>query len=169
MDKVRNAAAARGDVVCALSCAYVGVLNACSRAGLLDGDGLRCFDRMLLEYKVTPNAQRYGCMVDGGPRRKAGRTRAHLGSVGPIGCRCAVTSASGRGRWMRVRMRHVMAASLYVPFAARQHATSELTTEPTVRLHGGVLFKCISRFAANLIVSVACPSHDPCLQLVIIK
>ena len=51
-------------MVCALSCAYVGVLNACSRAGLLDGDGLRCFDRMLLEYKVTPNAQRYGCMVD---------------------------------------------------------------------------------------------------------
>ncbi|TVU28102.1 hypothetical protein EJB05_19611, partial [Eragrostis curvula] len=42
---------------------YVGVLNACSRAGLLD-DGLRCFDRMRLEHKVAPNAQHYGCMVD---------------------------------------------------------------------------------------------------------
>lgn len=42
---------------------YVGVLNACSRAGLLE-DGLRCFDRMRLEHKVSPNAQHYGCMVD---------------------------------------------------------------------------------------------------------
>ncbi|KAL5207703.1 hypothetical protein ABZP36_032138 [Zizania latifolia] len=42
---------------------YVGVLNACSRAGLLE-EGLRCFDRMRLEHKLTPNAQHYGCMVD---------------------------------------------------------------------------------------------------------
>jgi hypothetical protein len=31
-----------------------------SRAGLPDEDGLRCFDCMRLEHKVTPN----GCMVD---------------------------------------------------------------------------------------------------------
>ncbi|XP_047082319.1 pentatricopeptide repeat-containing protein At1g31920 [Lolium rigidum] len=42
---------------------YVGVLNACSRSGLLD-EGLRCFDRMRLEHIVAPNAQHYGCMVD---------------------------------------------------------------------------------------------------------
>jgi len=35
--------------------------------------------------------------------------RAGVGSVAPVGCRCAVTTASGRGR----RMRHVTAASLY--------------------------------------------------------
>ena len=39
------------------------MLSACSRAGLLE-DGMRCFDRMRLEHKVTPNAQHYGCMVD---------------------------------------------------------------------------------------------------------
>ncbi|KAL6911841.1 hypothetical protein ACP4OV_000646 [Aristida adscensionis] len=60
---------------------YVGVLNACSRAGLLD-DGLRCFDRMRLEHKVAPNAQHYGCMVD--LMARAGRlddARALIGSM----------------------------------------------------------------------------------------
>lgn len=42
---------------------YVGVLSACSHAGLLE-DGLRCFDRMRLEHRIMPNAQHYGCMVD---------------------------------------------------------------------------------------------------------
>ncbi|CAN6280310.1 unnamed protein product [Urochloa humidicola] len=62
---------------------YVGVLNACSRAGLLD-DGLRCFDRMRLEHKVSPNAQHYGCMVD--MLGRAGRldeARALIGSMPP--------------------------------------------------------------------------------------
>ncbi|CAL5054888.1 unnamed protein product [Urochloa decumbens] len=62
---------------------YVGVLNACSRAGLLD-DGLRCFDRMRLEHKVSPNAQHYGCMVD--MLARAGRldeARALIGSMPP--------------------------------------------------------------------------------------
>ncbi|CAN6246473.1 unnamed protein product [Urochloa humidicola] len=62
---------------------YVGVLNACSRAGMLD-DGLRCFDRMRLEHKVTPNAQHYGCMVD--MLGRAGRldeARALIGSMPP--------------------------------------------------------------------------------------
>ncbi|CAL5055334.1 unnamed protein product [Urochloa decumbens] len=64
---------------------YVGVLNACSRAGLLD-DGLRCFDRMRLEHKVSPNAQHYGCMVD--MLARAGRldeARALIGSMPPTG------------------------------------------------------------------------------------
>lgn len=61
--------------------AYVGVLNACSRAGLLE-DGLRCFDRMRLEHNVAPNAQHYGCMVD--LMARAGRlddARALIGSM----------------------------------------------------------------------------------------
>lgn len=60
---------------------YVGVLNACSRAGLLE-EGLRCFDRMRLEHKVIPNAQHYGCMVD--LMARAGRledARALIGSM----------------------------------------------------------------------------------------
>ncbi|GJM86522.1 hypothetical protein PR202_ga02389 [Eleusine coracana subsp. coracana] len=60
---------------------YVGVLNACGRAGLLD-HGLRCFDRMRLEHKVPPNAQHYGCMVD--LMGRAGRldeARALIGSM----------------------------------------------------------------------------------------
>lgn len=60
---------------------YVGVLNACSRAGLLE-EGLRCFDRMRLEHKLTPNAQHYGCMVD--LMARAGRlddARALIGSM----------------------------------------------------------------------------------------
>ncbi|KAK1619066.1 hypothetical protein QYE76_024583 [Lolium multiflorum] len=60
---------------------YVGVLNACSRSGLLD-EGLRCFDRMRLEHIVAPNAQHYGCMVD--LLARAGRleeARALIGSM----------------------------------------------------------------------------------------
>ncbi|PUZ77208.1 hypothetical protein GQ55_1G351400 [Panicum hallii var. hallii] len=60
---------------------YVGVLNACSRAGLLE-DGLRCFDRMRLEHKVAPNAQHYGCMVDLMARAgRLGDARALIGSM----------------------------------------------------------------------------------------
>ncbi|XP_008788534.2 pentatricopeptide repeat-containing protein At1g31920 [Phoenix dactylifera] len=42
---------------------YVGVLSACSHAGLLE-DGFWCFDQMRLEHRIIPNAQHYGCMVD---------------------------------------------------------------------------------------------------------
>ncbi|RWV86238.1 hypothetical protein GW17_00051886, partial [Ensete ventricosum] len=42
---------------------YVGVLSACSHAGLLD-EGLRCFDRMRLEHRVPPSPHHYGCMID---------------------------------------------------------------------------------------------------------
>jgi pentatricopeptide repeat protein len=65
--------------------AYVGVLNACSRAGLLD-DGLRCFDRMRLEHKLAPHTQHYGCMVD--LMARAGRlddARALIGSMPTTG------------------------------------------------------------------------------------
>ncbi|XP_051137254.1 pentatricopeptide repeat-containing protein At1g31920 [Andrographis paniculata] len=42
---------------------YVGVLNGCSRAGLVD-EGLRYFDRMRIEHGIEPTIQHYGCMVD---------------------------------------------------------------------------------------------------------
>ncbi|XP_064935293.1 pentatricopeptide repeat-containing protein At1g31920 isoform X2 [Musa acuminata AAA Group] len=42
---------------------YVGVLSACSHAGLLD-EGLRCFDRMRLEHRIPPSPQHYGCVID---------------------------------------------------------------------------------------------------------
>jgi len=60
---------------------YVGVLNACGRAGLLE-DGLRGFDRMRLEHKVAPNAQHYACMVDLMARAgRLGDARALIGSM----------------------------------------------------------------------------------------
>jgi pentatricopeptide repeat protein len=42
---------------------YVGVLSACSRAGLLE-EGFKCFDQMISEHQIVPNSQHYGCMVD---------------------------------------------------------------------------------------------------------
>lgn len=42
---------------------YVGVLSACSHAGLVD-EGLRCFKSMQFEHKIVPTVQHYGCMVD---------------------------------------------------------------------------------------------------------
>ncbi|TXG54225.1 hypothetical protein EZV62_019481 [Acer yangbiense] len=42
---------------------YIGVLSACSHAGLVD-EGLRCFERMILEHGIVPTLQHYGCMVD---------------------------------------------------------------------------------------------------------
>ncbi|CAN4128079.1 unnamed protein product [Withania somnifera] len=42
---------------------YVGVLSACSHAGLVE-EGLKCFDRMRLEHRIEPTIQHYGCMVD---------------------------------------------------------------------------------------------------------
>lgn len=42
---------------------YVGVLSACSHAGLVE-EGLRCFDRMKLEHGIVPTSQHYGCIVD---------------------------------------------------------------------------------------------------------
>lgn len=42
---------------------YVGVLNACSHAGLVQ-EGLQCFNRMKLEHGIEPTIQHYGCMVD---------------------------------------------------------------------------------------------------------
>ncbi|KAJ4728561.1 Pentatricopeptide repeat-containing family protein [Melia azedarach] len=42
---------------------YIGVLSACSHAGLVN-EGLQCFDRMKLEHRVVPTVQHYGCVVD---------------------------------------------------------------------------------------------------------
>ncbi|KAL5552264.1 hypothetical protein UlMin_002440 [Ulmus minor] len=42
---------------------YVGVLSACSQAGLVD-EGFQCFDRMKYEHGIEPTVQHYGCLVD---------------------------------------------------------------------------------------------------------
>ncbi|OEL23977.1 Pentatricopeptide repeat-containing protein [Dichanthelium oligosanthes] len=42
---------------------FVGLLSACSHAGLLD-EGLRYFDRMKDIYGVEPGVEHYGCLVD---------------------------------------------------------------------------------------------------------
>ncbi|BAT99683.1 hypothetical protein LR48_Vigan06g077800 [Vigna angularis] len=42
---------------------YVGVLSACSHAGLVN-EGLQCFNHMQLVHKIKPTIQHYGCMVD---------------------------------------------------------------------------------------------------------
>jgi len=42
---------------------YVGVLSACSHAGLVN-EGLQCFNNMQLVHKIKPTIQHYGCMVD---------------------------------------------------------------------------------------------------------
>ncbi|XP_027067570.2 pentatricopeptide repeat-containing protein At1g31920-like [Coffea arabica] len=42
---------------------YVGVLSACSHAGLVE-EGLRCFNKMKYENGIKPTIQHYGCMVD---------------------------------------------------------------------------------------------------------
>ncbi|CAL9155507.1 unnamed protein product [Musa hybrid cultivar] len=42
---------------------FVGVLNACSRAGLV-AEGRRCFKLMIEEYGIEPEMEHYGCIVD---------------------------------------------------------------------------------------------------------
>ncbi|MED6179527.1 hypothetical protein PIB30_001823 [Stylosanthes scabra] len=42
---------------------YVGVLSACSHAGLVK-EGLKFFNQMQFEHKIEPTLQHYGCMVD---------------------------------------------------------------------------------------------------------
>ncbi|KAL2348860.1 hypothetical protein Fmac_002860 [Flemingia macrophylla] len=42
---------------------YVGVLSACSHAGLVN-EGLQYFNHMRFEHKIKPTVQHYGCMVD---------------------------------------------------------------------------------------------------------
>ncbi|KAK8983239.1 hypothetical protein V6N11_057988 [Hibiscus sabdariffa] len=42
---------------------YVGVLSACSHAGLVN-EGFECFARMESEHRIEPTVQHYGCMVD---------------------------------------------------------------------------------------------------------
>lgn len=42
---------------------FVGVLSACSHAGLVD-DGWHYFDSMIRDHGITPRMEHYGCMVD---------------------------------------------------------------------------------------------------------
>ncbi|CAL5406195.1 unnamed protein product [Camellia sinensis] len=42
---------------------FIGVLNACNHAGLVD-DGQRYFDMMTNEYGIEPTVEHYGCLVD---------------------------------------------------------------------------------------------------------
>nr|AKH05182.1 chlororespiratory reduction 4 [Goodyera fumata] len=42
---------------------FIGVLNGCSHAGLVD-QGLKCFEIMKKDCKLEPKVQHYGCMVD---------------------------------------------------------------------------------------------------------
>lgn len=42
---------------------YVGVLSACSHAGLIT-EGLQCFERMVSEHGIAPTVEHYGCLVD---------------------------------------------------------------------------------------------------------
>ncbi|CAL9111002.1 unnamed protein product [Musa textilis] len=42
---------------------FIGVLNACSHAGLVD-EGRSYFDRMVNVYRLSPRIEHYGCMVD---------------------------------------------------------------------------------------------------------
>ncbi|TXG55508.1 hypothetical protein EZV62_020764 [Acer yangbiense] len=42
---------------------FIGVLNACSHAGLVD-DGRKYFDKMINDYGIEPTVEHYGCLVD---------------------------------------------------------------------------------------------------------
>lgn len=42
---------------------YVGVFTACTHAGLTK-EGIKYFEKMLLEHQIRPTIQHYGCMVD---------------------------------------------------------------------------------------------------------
>ncbi|KAL5711506.1 hypothetical protein ACHQM5_021953 [Ranunculus cassubicifolius] len=42
---------------------FVGVLSACSHAGLVD-EGRKLFNEMIAEYLITPQMEHYSCMVD---------------------------------------------------------------------------------------------------------
>ncbi|KAL5798076.1 hypothetical protein ACOSQ2_002896 [Xanthoceras sorbifolium] len=42
---------------------FIGVLNACSHAGLVD-DGRRYFSMMINDYRIEPTVEHYGCLVD---------------------------------------------------------------------------------------------------------
>ncbi|WOL05766.1 hypothetical protein Cni_G14497 [Canna indica] len=42
---------------------FVGVLNACTHGGLVD-EGLRYFRSMVQDYKINPEIEHYGCVID---------------------------------------------------------------------------------------------------------
>ncbi|KAG6574062.1 Pentatricopeptide repeat-containing protein, mitochondrial, partial [Cucurbita argyrosperma subsp. sororia] len=42
---------------------FLAVLNACSHGGIVI-EGMRCFKRMVYEYRMTPKIEHYGCIID---------------------------------------------------------------------------------------------------------
>nr|XP_043613525.1 pentatricopeptide repeat-containing protein At1g05750, chloroplastic [Erigeron canadensis] len=42
---------------------FTGALTACSHAGLVD-EGLKVFDSMIKDYRISPRIEHYGCLVD---------------------------------------------------------------------------------------------------------
>ncbi|KAE8775848.1 pentatricopeptide repeat-containing protein [Hordeum vulgare] len=52
-----------GEGLCPTNITFVGVLNACSRFGLV-AEGRRYFESMAEKYSVEPEMEHYGCMVD---------------------------------------------------------------------------------------------------------
>ncbi|KAL5702630.1 hypothetical protein ACHQM5_027825 [Ranunculus cassubicifolius] len=53
----------RSEGLCPVNVTFVGVLNACSRAGLVD-EGRHYFKLMTETYKIEPEMEHFGCMVD---------------------------------------------------------------------------------------------------------
>lgn len=43
--------------------AFVSILNACTHGGLVD-KGLECFEYMSFDYKIDPQIEHYGCVID---------------------------------------------------------------------------------------------------------
>ncbi|XP_015573496.2 pentatricopeptide repeat-containing protein At4g14820 [Ricinus communis] len=62
---------------------FVGVLYACSHAGLLE-KGQRIFASMINEHSITPKHEHYGCMVDLFGRAKLLREALHLVETMPL-------------------------------------------------------------------------------------
>nr|XP_023920532.1 pentatricopeptide repeat-containing protein At1g26900, mitochondrial [Quercus suber] len=42
---------------------FLAVLSACSHGGLVS-EGMRCFERMVCEYGLSPKVEHYGCLID---------------------------------------------------------------------------------------------------------
>ncbi len=42
---------------------FISVLSVCSHSGLVE-EGVRCFELMQVEHKITPTVDHYSCLVD---------------------------------------------------------------------------------------------------------
>jgi pentatricopeptide repeat protein len=82
--------------------AFIGVLTACSHAGMVD-DGCSYFDSMKMEYGIVPKIEHYGCMVDmfgraGMVERATEFVRAMPMKPNPIIWRSLVAACRAHGR-----------------------------------------------------------------------